>query len=403
MRRRGAASNVSAKSGAIDRVACAGARVLGVGAPAGGARGAEGGEGQQAPRSRAGAARGKKAGPARVGEAHRPLDRTPPGPAARFPPLSGARRRGDTARLVFSLLHGWHKSRMLRPLRAGFARGGSPWAGSTGGGTRGEDEEICAASVLVSRFLRRPFSSRSVPAFAAAVRRSRHPASTRRLHAARRRILWTPGRRARRRPPLGPYGRRPAGPGPCHARPRPAAPGRRQRRPLGTRHGPHQLVEAGLAREALGDRRSPWEARVQLAVRRRDVLDRRQYQIVGEDLNESKTFLLDTSEGDKITLDVTPGVHNKGHARAAGSSRAAAVLVVGGVVTLLAGSKSNARRRRRRHRGYEQLEHRLDLRRHGAHRRRHHRRRWRAARSCTTMRIRRSMARSARCRTSRPT
>jgi len=66
-----------------------------------------------------------------------------------------------------------------------------------------------------------------------------------------------------------------------------------------------------------------------------------EYQVVGVDLNESKPFILDSSQGDKVTLDVTPGVHKKvvtGSWLLAGGG----VLVVGGVVTLLAGSKANA-------------------------------------------------------------
>ena len=65
-----------------------------------------------------------------------------------------------------------------------------------------------------------------------------------------------------------------------------------------------------------------------------------EYQILGEELNASTPFILDASQGDKITLDVTPGFHNKG-ARGGWILAGGAVLVVGGVITLLAGSKSN--------------------------------------------------------------
>ena len=65
-----------------------------------------------------------------------------------------------------------------------------------------------------------------------------------------------------------------------------------------------------------------------------------EYQIVGEDLNDSVPFILDGSHGEKITLDVTPGVHNKA-ARGGWILAGGAVLTVGGIVTLVAGSKSN--------------------------------------------------------------
>ena len=65
-----------------------------------------------------------------------------------------------------------------------------------------------------------------------------------------------------------------------------------------------------------------------------------EYQILGEDLNASAPFILDASQGEKVTLDVTPGVHNKA-ARGSWILVGGAVLVVGGVITLLAGSKSN--------------------------------------------------------------
>jgi hypothetical protein len=64
-----------------------------------------------------------------------------------------------------------------------------------------------------------------------------------------------------------------------------------------------------------------------------------QYQILGEELNASAPFILDASGGDKVTLDVTPGYHNKG-ARGGWILAGGAVLVIGGVVTILAGSKS---------------------------------------------------------------
>jgi hypothetical protein len=64
-----------------------------------------------------------------------------------------------------------------------------------------------------------------------------------------------------------------------------------------------------------------------------------QYQILGEELNASAPFILDASGGEKVTLDVTPGYHNKG-ARGGWILAGGALLVIGGVVTILAGSKS---------------------------------------------------------------
>jgi hypothetical protein len=64
-----------------------------------------------------------------------------------------------------------------------------------------------------------------------------------------------------------------------------------------------------------------------------------QYHIVGTDLNGSRPFLIDASLGDRITLDVTPGIHNK--AVTGGWILAGGIaLTVGGLVTLFAGSKS---------------------------------------------------------------
>jgi hypothetical protein len=65
-----------------------------------------------------------------------------------------------------------------------------------------------------------------------------------------------------------------------------------------------------------------------------------EYQILGEELNASTPFLLDGSQGEKITLEVTPGYHNTG-ARGGWVLAGGAALIVGGVVTLVAGSKSN--------------------------------------------------------------
>ena len=65
-----------------------------------------------------------------------------------------------------------------------------------------------------------------------------------------------------------------------------------------------------------------------------------EYQIVGENLNESKPFILDASQGDKVTLDVTPGFHKKaetGKWILVGGG----ALVVGGVIMLVGGSRSN--------------------------------------------------------------
>jgi hypothetical protein len=66
-----------------------------------------------------------------------------------------------------------------------------------------------------------------------------------------------------------------------------------------------------------------------------------QYRIIGDDVNESHPFVLDTSSGgDTVTLDVTPGSHNKertGRILLIGG----AAFVIGGVITLLAGSKSS--------------------------------------------------------------
>jgi hypothetical protein len=66
-----------------------------------------------------------------------------------------------------------------------------------------------------------------------------------------------------------------------------------------------------------------------------------EYHIVGAGLNASRPFMLDTSQGDKITLDVTPGTDGKyktGEWLLIGGG----VFIVGGVVALLAGSSSNA-------------------------------------------------------------
>jgi hypothetical protein len=65
-----------------------------------------------------------------------------------------------------------------------------------------------------------------------------------------------------------------------------------------------------------------------------------EYQILGDELNASNPFLLDGSQGEKITLEVTPGYHNAG-ARGGWVLAGGAALIVGGVVTLVAGSKSN--------------------------------------------------------------
>jgi hypothetical protein len=64
-----------------------------------------------------------------------------------------------------------------------------------------------------------------------------------------------------------------------------------------------------------------------------------QYHVVGDDLNASQPFVLDASAGNKLTLDVTPGVHNKAKTGALVVAGGAA-LIIGGVVVLLAGSKS---------------------------------------------------------------
>jgi hypothetical protein len=65
-----------------------------------------------------------------------------------------------------------------------------------------------------------------------------------------------------------------------------------------------------------------------------------EYRVTGAGLNESRPFVLDTSNGDKITLDITPGTHSKftaGEWILVGGG----VFIVGGVVALLAGSSSN--------------------------------------------------------------
>ncbi len=66
-----------------------------------------------------------------------------------------------------------------------------------------------------------------------------------------------------------------------------------------------------------------------------------QYRIVGAGLNESKTFLLDTSMGEKVTLDVSPGQKNK-YSTGEWVLIGGGALIVGGVITLIAGSSSNA-------------------------------------------------------------
>jgi hypothetical protein len=65
-----------------------------------------------------------------------------------------------------------------------------------------------------------------------------------------------------------------------------------------------------------------------------------QYHIVGVDLNDSRPFVLDASLGDKVTLDVAPGNHNKA-THGEWILLAGGALAVGGIVTLLVGSKNN--------------------------------------------------------------
>jgi hypothetical protein len=67
---------------------------------------------------------------------------------------------------------------------------------------------------------------------------------------------------------------------------------------------------------------------------------RDEYHIVGENLNSSKPFVLDGSQGDKITLDVTPGVHKKAQ-MGKWVLLGGGILVVGGVIMLVGGSRSN--------------------------------------------------------------
>jgi hypothetical protein len=66
-----------------------------------------------------------------------------------------------------------------------------------------------------------------------------------------------------------------------------------------------------------------------------------QYRIVGTGLNESKTFLLDTSVGEKVTLDVSPGSKAKS-STGTWLLVGGGALIVGGIITLIAGSSSNA-------------------------------------------------------------
>jgi hypothetical protein len=66
-----------------------------------------------------------------------------------------------------------------------------------------------------------------------------------------------------------------------------------------------------------------------------------EYHIVGVGLNDSRPFVLDTSSGDKVTLDVTPGSRAK-YSTGTWVLVGGGVLLVGGVITLLAGSSSNA-------------------------------------------------------------
>jgi hypothetical protein len=65
-----------------------------------------------------------------------------------------------------------------------------------------------------------------------------------------------------------------------------------------------------------------------------------EYHIVGTGLNDSKPFMVDTSSGDKITLDVSPATHGK-YNTGTWILVGGGVLLVGGVIALLAGSSSN--------------------------------------------------------------
>jgi hypothetical protein len=65
-----------------------------------------------------------------------------------------------------------------------------------------------------------------------------------------------------------------------------------------------------------------------------------EYQVVGTDLNASNPFILDASKGEKITLDVSPGVHQKVVTGGVILGSGAAV-IIGGTITLIAASKSN--------------------------------------------------------------
>jgi hypothetical protein len=61
-----------------------------------------------------------------------------------------------------------------------------------------------------------------------------------------------------------------------------------------------------------------------------------EYRVMGDDLNESKAFMLDSSKG-KVTLNVIPGYHNK-QQQGLYVLIGGGVLAVGGILTILIGS-----------------------------------------------------------------
>ena len=66
-----------------------------------------------------------------------------------------------------------------------------------------------------------------------------------------------------------------------------------------------------------------------------------QYRIVGANLNASNPFTLDTTQGDRVVLTVSPGVHKKA-VRGVWILAGSGALVVTGVILLIAGSDGSA-------------------------------------------------------------
>ena len=66
-----------------------------------------------------------------------------------------------------------------------------------------------------------------------------------------------------------------------------------------------------------------------------------QYRIVGVDLNASKPFMLDTTQGERVVLTVSPGVHKKA-VRGLWVLAGSGAILVTGLIVLLAGSDGSS-------------------------------------------------------------